>query len=46
MARIMNVDDDEAIIAIQRDERDSMAAIFAEDFIHLSPDHHAVVCRR
>lgn len=44
MARIMNGDDDEAIIAIQRDERDSMAAIFAEDFIHLSliPDHHAV----
>ncbi len=34
-------DDDEATIAIQRDERDSMAAIFAEDFIHLSPspDH-------
>ena len=36
-------DDDEAIIAIQRDERDSMAAIFAEDFLHLSPDpDHAV----
>ena len=45
MARIMNDDDDEAIvaIAIQRDERDSMAAIFAEDFLHLSPDpDHAV----